>query len=118
MAEALVAVSSVVAPLIKVIHLNKKLKKRELIRELLYDYKLTKPDYNVVIYSVKYGFDRNGNDSFVDKIFDEVREYEDLFRKFKIRILVFKSGSITIHCDINNGKKWGILLIAFENLGF
>jgi len=81
------------------------LKRQEIIRALLKQCRSKFPLYNVVI--AEQGF---ANFLVENIIIDEKFEMQDVVRRFKFRLVVFKTGSVSILSDVLDGKIWGIYI--------
>lgn len=84
------------------IHPRHNLDRQNIIRTLLYQAKDTFPGYNAAVFEKDIA-----NVNLNEYIFDEGIEMQDLFSKFKIRIVIFKKGSMAILYSLNNGNRWG-----------
>ncbi len=82
------------------------LNRSEIIRALLHQCRDKFPLYNAVIVEQTF------SNFFVEnKIIDENFEMQDVVRKFKFRLVVFKTGSVSILCNVLDGKIWGSYFI-------
>jgi len=89
------------------IHPRQNINRQDLIRTLLYQCRSNFPDHNAVVAelgTVNFFIQPN------DKLIDEDLERQDLFSKFKFKLVVFRKGSVSIIHGINDVKRWGIFI--------
>ena len=89
---------------IQKMHLSRNLDRKMIIRSLLRHCRSDHPDYNVAIFEPDIAFYPN----LKDKIYEEQFELQDLIRKFRFKVVFFKTGTITLLHGLENGKRWGI----------
>jgi len=89
---------------IQKMHLSRNLDRKMIIRSLLRHCRSDHPDYNVAIFEPDNAFYPN----LKDKIYEEQFELQDLIRKFRFKVVFFKTGTITLLHGLDNGKRWGI----------
>jgi hypothetical protein len=91
---------------------NQKLN-QDIIRTLLYQCRGTFPDYNAAIYEI--GVANVLVQDSADKLIDEDLEMHDLTEIFKIKLVVFKKGSVSILRKLNSLNKWGNQFFPYLN---
>lgn len=95
--------------IVRSIHLNHNLNRRDLIRTLLRQCRHEFPKYNVAIFEEQFAMIMSN-----DIIYNKSHELQDLISKFKFRLVIFGKGSISVLGDRHNGKRWGIDLNFFS----
>jgi hypothetical protein len=102
--ELTIKIAESIKNAIKSLNLSRNLDRKLIIRSLLRHCRADYPDYNVAIFEPDISFYPN----LKDKIFEEQFELQDLVRKFKFKIVLFKAGTISLLHGLNNAKRWGI----------
>jgi hypothetical protein len=105
MAEVAIRISESIGKFLLAYSKRQNLNRKKIIRTILRHLKSEYPEYNIVVLEQGIGF----YDNLVDNVFKKNFDIQDLITKFKIEILLFKKGTISILNDVDNGKKWGCL---------